>query len=483
MFLDIEMELLFRNLLALLVPASVLTFTFFWWKRKSNSYQFIDPKQEVENDSEINVEVSDVPSNEEADKILYSIQDIFVSDEVLTINDTCRKTSNRKRQQSLCDCDSAYVEDYSSDGGSGISGTESINCKPPDKICHDCGESPTSELILLKELDSEKCKCRDWYNNAIEPSAEYKVLHWGSLPVSDIEGDDNVLKSDCVAGVALEKLSIVLDNQYKEQRKKIKYQKSRKNKEKIPVLKSQSPSKKSAKKMEGAKKHASKKKLNEEKNIDRPWREQSEVLLKSDQYLVREFEVSENLCGKIIGRHGRSVKEIYDNTGATVCIECEKRGMKCVVSIAGLFSQVQKAERLLLSRFKNSMKKIDDELFPLMEMYLESESLKCESSVNVIVTAIVNAGNLFVQIFDEKVDSNLVTLQNDLANKYMKVPQKLMYVMEMKPRVNDLCIGFIDNTWCRLKILEYLDAEHVSVSFLDYGGVATVHWQMVFRIR
>lgn len=500
------MDLTIRKVLALLIPTSILSLTFFWWKQKNKSLQTNEHKEDVTNlgkdslsDAGHQVVTEEIIKEKTEQEQFQSLKmecDKFFEDQfddVLTVDDsTGIKASSRKRQQSSCDCDSAYVEDYSSDGVS-MSGSDSTINKSSEQVSIDpvFEEVPPSDFILIEELESENCKCRDWYTNALEPSSEYKVLHWGSQPVSDIEGDDHTLKSDFVGGVAIEKLSIVLNNQYNEQKKRLKSLKSprRKNKEKIPTSKphlqsSTKKSSKSPKKIESPRKPTrSKKQQVEKKDIDKPWREQSQILPRSDQYIVREYEIEEDLCGKIIGRHGKSVKEIHDSTGATVCIECEKLGAKRVVSIAGLLSQVQKAEKLLLSRFKNAMKKVGDELFIELKMSLEFTSLQCEACFDVIVTAIINAGNLFVQIFDDDVDEKLVNLQNDLANKYMQAPQKLMYSNEMKPKVDDICIGFIDNTWCRVKVVEYTDADQIVISFLDYGGVAAIPWQMVFRIR
>lgn len=509
------MEIRLKNLLALIIPTAILSFSFLWWKRKTqkplnkNKSQEEDAPTLVEEeiiipnvdsclDKEMEIACNETELNVNEDEDYLDTFDEHNFENTLSLD--ASDVSKRVRNQSSCDADSAFVEDYSSDGVS-MSGSDSSVNKSPEHfnvpIDPLLEELPSMENVKIETLNAESCNYRDWYGSTLE-SAELKVLHWGSQPVSDIEGEDQrLIKEDSIGGVSIEKLSIVLDKEYNERKsKKLKSNKSpKKSKEKDKKYNDKSPTKsrspkKSPKssisdnpKKRNASQSSSKKEIAERKDIEKPWREQNKSPKKADEYIVYEFEIPEELCGKLIGKHGKSVREIHDKTGATVCIEAEKVGdKKRVVSIAGLLSQVQKAEKFLVSRFKASMKKMDAEMFPDLPMSLESLSLQCESCIDIIVTAIINAGNVCVQIFDSEVDANIMQLQKNLAEKYVTPPQKFIYVDKMKPKVDEICVGFIDNTWCRVKVLEYTKDEQVLVTFIDYGGVVIVPWQMLLRI-
>jgi len=101
----------------------------------------------------------------------------------------------------------------------------------------------------------------------------------------------------------------------------------------------------------------------------------------------------------------------------------------------------------------------------------------------VIVTAVINAGNLFVQMFNPEVDDNLVQLQTNLDQFYNQPPQRLMFHESKIPSVGEVCVGFIDNMWCRVKVLDFSSDSDVVVMFVDYGGSVVIQWHLLYKIR
>lgn len=412
----------------------------------------------------------------------------------------------RKREHSSCDADSAFVEDFSSDNLS-TSGSDSNSNKTP--MLH----PPVSvEVAVPKSKDGESVSnnnIRDWFGPALETDSQDKfadIINWGSQPASDFEGDfaDRDEHDESMGGIPLESLSIVLEKEYNDRKTRFAIKKKEQSKPKKTPKKShkgspkkspRTPKKRSTDSPKATKspKHRRTPKHKEERDFDKPWREQSVKSTTSlyievdsypiypNDYAVLEYLIPDDLCGKIIGKHGKAVKDINEKTGAYVCIETEKIDDRCILSISGLLSQAQEAEKVYLSKFKSSLQKYVANM--PSDPKVESVCLECNKSVNVIVTAVVNAGNLSLQIFDSDVDSKLVKLQSDIHNSYSTPPQRVFYHDSRKPKMGELCISFIDNMWYRVQVQEYLDDSQVVVFFVDYGGNVVVPWQMLYKIR
>lgn len=598
-----------RTVLALLVPTSILGFSFWWWKRKtkneilnvekqnsllehdaectmlSESLQKSPSKREYPDDvddSEIYIEeriesipvekpiISSSPIKRKAEDgdddnlsdsfieyatesvVSYVSQDeepvkVCVEEKIINLDENLLESENtnlfgefdqcseevtlcdiqksdvkvsstvkegvplkRLRHQSSCDGDSAFVEDYSSDNIS-ISGSDSL--KSPE--CSTIGECPNSSLedavseeVSCKEIATEE-KFRDWYGPALE-SVIREDINWGSTPMSDSEGDvsDALLnKTMTIGGVSLAKLSISIESEVSEQKKNIGKKstpkksptspnfRSRKDSKRKTVKdspsKKQTPTKSSFSKSESSKSKKdsprkqtpkAKKVDTSEKGIDGPWRDVDTGEVDNTQKSF-DYEFPEELSGKLIGRSGKHVKELKQKTGATICVEPEVRGDKRVVSITGLQSQIKKAESLLRARFATPLKKIADKDISTTTQSIIYTRLLEEEKNDVIVTAIVDVGHFFVQIFSPEVDTKIVQLQTELAKCYTSPRLKYMYSDQDLPKVNDYCASFIDNTWCRLKIIELVPENLAVVTYLDYGGNATVPTTILLKIR
>ena len=102
---------------------------------------------------------------------------------------------------------------------------------------------------------------------------------------------------------------------------------------------------------------------------------------------------------------------------------------------------------------------------------------------DVIVTAVVDVANFYVQVFHQDVDEKLTNLQIDLCGIYVTPRQKYMYINEL-PKVDDFCVSFVDNTWCRLKIAEVMPENRmVEAFFIDYGGYVSLSIERIWKIR
>jgi len=186
----------------------------------------------------------------------------------------------------------------------------------------------------------------------------------------------------------------------------------------------------------------------------------------------------------LIGKSGKHVAEMKQRSGASICIEPEMRNEQIrVVSIAGLSNEIKKAEKILNARFDNRLVKISDISTSEAISKCQTMSLPAENDVDVIVTAFVDAGNFFVQLFSTQNDADLIAIQSKLAGCYLSPRPKFLYSEEDQPCVGDYCAAYIDYAWCRMRVVEALEDGLVSVSYLDYGGVVTLPTNVLLKSR
>ena len=91
--------------------------------------------------------------------------------------------------------------------------------------------------------------------------------------------------------------------------------------------------------------------------------------------------------------------------------------------------------------------------------------------------------NFYVQVFHQDVDEKLTNLQIDLCGIYVTPRQKYMYINEL-PKVDEFCVSFVDNTWCRLRIVEVMaENRMVEAFFVDYGGYVSLSIERIWKMR
>lgn len=416
------------------------------------------------------------------------------------------RVKRKRNQSSCCDGDSAIVEDYSSDN---VSTTESdVTPKSPentellDSMIQALEEYPLSRDVT--DSPFKDAKSRDWYTSSTDEKGK---LPWHAYPVPSLESNDisDILKESDV--LSLKDLGDAIDSgEY--------FQKTQQEKSKQQHEKSKSSPKTSPKKVKSkAKKSDSKrstpkspmkpspltnlsfthkkkgfsKKLKDKNlksepkrsDLDQSWRKrESKKEVVNDIHETMDFQFPEAKCGRLIGKAGKNVTEIKQKTGATVCIESEYYGENQVVSITGLTSQIRRAEKIIIDRFGKEFVQID---YPATPPSVVNEVL--DKEVDVIVTAIDDCGHFFVQMFKPDVDELICKLQTDLAKCYSVPRRKYIFNINEKPTQNEICIGLIDNTWCRLRVEKAHDDLNVGVSFVDYGGNLTVPVAALLKAR
>lgn len=420
-------------------------------------------------------------------------------------NSTC---SSRKRLCSKSSCgDSAYVEDYSSDTLS-TTGYDSAVKSSEGEFSTPRKCKPVEENEKDLHTQESKRAYRDWYSSGLVASSLKERpdtnRHWGSIPVSDSESEgDCILKCTAKVGcMSLDELNVQLNEELtkvKSQRESISNtgrrrprQNRRRERKKSDSSKNSTKTtpKKASKPKDHKQSHKQKEKSSccPKKGIDKAWRADSSSTIDEKNTLgkreVVEYEFPDDMCGRLIGKSGRHISEFKESTGVDICIEGELHGKNRIVSMTGVRAQIKKAEKILNEKFHDSLKIV---CYPDMEMTVNNLtpiSLIKDTEYDIIVTAVVDVGSFYVQIFDKDVDQGLTELQIDLAGIYTTPRPKYIYHADDIPNVDEYCVTYVDNTWCRLKVTNvFLDTQTVEAFFIDYGGSVTLSFSRIWKIR
>ena len=432
-------------------------------------------------------------------------------------NDALSKTNGKRvRNQSSCDGDSAFVDDYSSDNNS-VNGSDCV-LKTPELIIEEQILTSTVETLEANISDGHDDSYEEWHHpllDCIDLEHTTKVMNWGSVPTSDIEDDTLELSlgvdysseqligeiskkvTDEFEGKSVDKLQASKENKSKRKKSGFKKKSQRKaSSPRTPEKENRSPAKpnKTTRKGKSYRKEVEeswrspeikedKQRKEESKRRSPEIKEDKQQKEESKSRILREYEFPDEMCGRLIGKAGKYINVIRQKTGADICVEPERRGQNRVVSVSGLPHQIERTDKLLNNKFEDNFKRIEDPEINTAIANLKCASLPDGVHTDVIVTAIVDAGNFFVQIFHPNVDQILMSLQTDLADCYFTSRKKYEYTEHDLPAVGDYCVSFIDNVWCRLKVKELLPENEVMVCFVDYGGNVNVPVEVLRKIR
>lgn len=493
----------------------------------------LNKQESKRSEDESGIDVDDDLSNEDNSSVVNSIENEASSDdlpcdkepisqlsvECIEEDIVCEDLSpvqynapptKRNRNRSSCG-DSAICDDYNSDALS-MTGSDSAVKSSESEACTSESQPEVSltEEQRVKKFQQDARTYRDWYGSSICSNdikeRPDKPRHWGSLPVSDTDSDSEcILKRTAKIGsVSLHKLSIELNeeltklkspyerNSSKSSRFNTPKQPRRRNRKsesrtpkKSPVKQSSHPKKSESRR---SRKRSS---ATPKKDLDKSWRNldsgKKPEKIVVDPYAKRvtiEYEFPDDMCGRLIGKSGRHISEFKESTGVDICIECELHGKNRIVSMTGVLSQIQNAEKQLNEKFNDSLLLVSHPDISEAEKEVSVIIFPEDTEFNVVVTAIIDVANFYVQMCNHDVEEKLMQLQTDLYGCYVSPRQKYLFKDNDLPKVDEYCVSFVDNLWCRLKVLE-VDPETrmIDAFFIDYGGNVNLSVDIVWKIR
>lgn len=207
-----------------------------------------------------------------------------------------------------------------------------------------------------------------------------------------------------------------------------------------------------------------------------------------------EFFLPNSLVGQLYGRKRSYINYIKSKTNATVVLRQKLyTGKLRVCAVEGTDSEVQAAlalirQRLPAKRYPNlTMQRIHfalpQSVVPLSTESLLNLQLNLIEGINndVVVSAIVSGGHIFVQHPLHPTHPSLAILQKCLYDSYTTVEAPLLPGIELSA----VCVMPVNGIWYRVQIVDQdsEDGERCIVKFLDFGGYMNVHFNDLRQIR
>ncbi|RWS26726.1 A-kinase anchor protein 1-like protein, partial [Leptotrombidium deliense] len=224
-----------------------------------------------------------------------------------------------------------------------------------------------------------------------------------------------------------------------------------------------------------------------------------------DSVIIYQFEIHQDLCGRLIGKNGHYVTLIKNESNARVIINrhpyspCLK-----ICSIEGLRSEIRQALYLIRKRFPVhdypevtlvQINAISPLPYPVpvpqsCQLHLP-EGVSCD----VIMWSMVNAGHIFLQQPTHptypslsRLDQFMTATYSSMATPLLPNPirmclQFFVYIIKFVILAGVICAATIAGGWFRATIVDVVNDETCEVKFVDYGGYAKLPLSSLRQIR
>lgn len=208
----------------------------------------------------------------------------------------------------------------------------------------------------------------------------------------------------------------------------------------------------------------------------------------SSELIIWEIEVPKHLVGRLIGKQGRYVSFLKQNSGAKIYISTLPYTQEFqICHIEGTKQQVDKALSLIGKKFKD---------LDLTNLYapppppLTLPSLPMTSwlllpsgvTVEVIVVNIVSAGHVFVQQHTHPTYHALRSLDQQM---FLCYSQPGTPALPSPAEVGVICAApAVEGAWWRAQVITfYKETNEVEIRYVDYGGYDRVKIDSLRQIR
>ncbi|XP_044209409.1 A kinase (PRKA) anchor protein 1b [Thunnus albacares] len=208
----------------------------------------------------------------------------------------------------------------------------------------------------------------------------------------------------------------------------------------------------------------------------------------SSELIVWEIEVPKHLVGRLIGKQGRYVSFLKQNSGAKIYISTLPYTQEFqICHIEGTQQQVDKALSLIGKKFKD---------LDLTNLYapppppLTLPSLPMTSwlllpsgvTVEVIVVNIVSAGHVFVQQHTHPTYHALRSLDQQM---FLCYSQPGTPALPSPAEVGVICAApAVEGAWWRAQVITfYKETNEAEIRYVDYGGYDRVKIDSLRQIR
>ncbi|GFR60948.1 A-kinase anchor protein 1, mitochondrial [Elysia marginata] len=219
---------------------------------------------------------------------------------------------------------------------------------------------------------------------------------------------------------------------------------------------------------------------------------------RSEPLIQLDFNIPSDLCGRFIGRHGKNINFMKNKTGANISLTNNPFTAEFqICQVAGTQTEVDSALGMIRRKFPLQ----DHPLFTMVPININPASVAGSGeqqpfivpdvmqlslpegvSVEVYVSAIVNAGHVFVQQPTHRSFMSLEKLTYHLNNVYGQDPNVPSVPTPVECGV--ICVVESQGFWYRAMIMSKEDENgETQIKFVDYGGYASMHVSALKQIR
>ncbi|XP_054724576.1 KH domain-containing protein akap-1-like [Uloborus diversus] len=202
--------------------------------------------------------------------------------------------------------------------------------------------------------------------------------------------------------------------------------------------------------------------------------------------MVYEFEILQELCGLLIGRNGRHVNYIKEETNANILIKRHPYfNDKKICSITGTDDEIHAALKLIRKRFPVevyptvTLSQINS--LPINLQLPETLKLCLPEGVSfeAMLCATVNAGHFFLQQPTHPTFHSLPALTAQMTALYSQIETPALTHLAK----GYVCAANLTDGWFRAEIDHVYDNDECRLKFLDYGGYTVVPRSALRQIR
>ncbi|GFY67598.1 a-kinase anchor protein 1, mitochondrial [Trichonephila inaurata madagascariensis] len=203
---------------------------------------------------------------------------------------------------------------------------------------------------------------------------------------------------------------------------------------------------------------------------------------------VYEFELPQELCGRLIGKHGKHVKSIKDRSHANVYIKRHLYDPQLkIVVVEGSRSDVSDALEIIRRKYpptryptvtlaKTNAAAPTNVLPDSLQLHIP-EGASCD----VILSSLVSAGHFFLQQPTHPTYPSLSTLDQCMINCYSQLDTPLL-PHPVEPGV--ICAAPVLRGWYRAQVIYVYENEvDCELKFVDYGGFTQAPTSSLRQIR
>ncbi|GAB1602638.1 hypothetical protein Ahia01_000543400 [Argonauta hians] len=218
----------------------------------------------------------------------------------------------------------------------------------------------------------------------------------------------------------------------------------------------------------------------------------------SDQLTSKLYECyfPSELCGRLIGRQGKTITHIKKSSGAYVTLQPSPYTPNHqILTINGSDDQIESALQCISEKFPSSIYDNVDltpirdtntltSALPVVMPELIQLRLPSEEGVpvDVVVTSVVDASHVFLQLPTHPTYTALSRLDKFMNRCYSQpglvphLPQPLA--------VGIICVAPAHDSWYRALIVSVSEQDdQCEIKFLDYGGYTQISWKDLRQIR